>query len=161
LPSEVRATVREVALVIGVFALAGVLCALLWHFWWSPAPTGVTYQHDPYFGPDEEFRSTGMYVAIAAPVGALLGVVLTWLLDRDEVVTLVSLVVGGALAAGLMAAVGHALGPESASAVARRTADFQEVKAELRVQPVAPLLTFPVSALVGSLVVLLGFSKVD
>jgi hypothetical protein len=161
LPSDVRAAAREVAVVIGAFALAGVLCALLWHWWWSPAPTGVTYRHDPFFGPDDEFRSTGMYVAIAAPVGALLGVVLTWVLDRDEVVTVVSIVVGGALAAGLMAAVGHALGPESAAAVARRTADFQQVKADLRVQPVAPLLTFPVSALVGALVVLLGFTKDD
>lgn len=144
---------------LGAFAVAGVACAFLWHWVWTPAPVGFAYQHQAYFGPDEEFRSTGLYVACAAAVGVVLGVVCTWFLDRDEVVTLVSVVLGAVLAAALMAVIGHALGPESASAVARRTADFEDVTADLRVQPGAPWLAFPVAALVGSVTVLLGFNK--
>ena len=150
---------RDVAVVLVAFAVAGALGALLWHWWWAPAPTGFVYQKQPYFGPDLEFRSTGTYVVVSAVIGFLLGLVLTFLFDRDELVTLVALVVGGALAAGLMAGLGHLLGPESAAGVARGAADGDSVTADLRVQPGAAYLVFSVSALVGSLVVLLTFSK--
>lgn len=143
------------------FALAGALGALVWHWWWTPAPTGFVYQKHAYFGPDDEFRSTGTYVIVSAAIGFLLGLVLTYLLERDEVVTLVALVVGGVIAAAVMAVLGHLLGPESAAHVASGGADGDPVKADLRVQTGAAYLVFAVSALVGSLVVLLTFPKRD
>jgi len=161
LASDHRASARDVIVVLLTFAAAGALGALLWHWWWSPAPTGFVFEKEPYFGPDLEFRSTGTYVVVSAGLGFLLGLLLTYLLDRDEVVTLVALVVGGVLAAGVMALVGHLLGPESAAEVARAAADGDSVKADLRVQPGAAYLIFPVASLVGSLVVLLTFPNRD
>ena len=152
---------RDVAVVLVTFAVAAALGAFLWHWWWAPAPTGFVFEKEPYFGPDLEFRSTGTYVVVSAALGFVLGLVLTYLRDRDEVVTLVALVVGGALAALLMAVIGHLLGPESAAEVARGAADGDPVTADLRVQPGAAYLPFPVSALVGALVVLLTFPDRD
>ena len=152
---------RDVAVVLVAFAVAGALGAFIWHWWWTPAATGFVFENEPYFGPDLEFRSTGTYVVVSAALGFLLGLVLTWLRDRDEVLTLVSLVVGGALAALLMAVIGHVLGPESAAAVARGAADGDSVTADLRVQPGPAYLPFPVSALIGALVVLLTFPDRD
>lgn len=146
---------------LGTFAVAGVVGGLLWFWWWQPAPTGVVYQHRAYFGPDDEFRSTGTYVAVAAALGLLLGVVFTWLLDRDEVATVLSLLVGAALAAVVMVGVGMLLGPESAASAARGLADGEPVDAGLRVQWGSPWLAFPVSAMVGNLVVLLSFTSQD
>lgn len=146
---------------LGLFLVAGLLGAVVWHAWWAPAPEGFVYDGTPYFGPDEEFRSTGTYVAVATTLGLVLGVVLAWLLDRDERVTLAALVVGSVLASISMMVVGHLLGPESASAVARGVADFETVDADLRVQPGPAWLALPVSTLVGAVVVLLAFVKDD
>jgi hypothetical protein len=154
--------VRDVAVVLVTFAVAGALGALLWHWWWAPAPTGFVFKEKPYFvDPDVAFRSTGTYVVVSAAIGFLLGLVLTYLRDRDEVVTLISLVVGGLLAAAVMAVVGHLLGPDSATEAARHAADGDPVTADLRVQPGAAYVVFAGSALVGSLVVLLTFRKRD
>jgi hypothetical protein len=161
LASDRRAYARDIGVVLLSFAVAGALGALVWHWWWTPAPTGFVFEGDAYFGPDLEFRSTGTYVVVSAALGLLLGVVLTYLLDRDEVVTLVALVVGGLLGAAVLALVGHLLGPESAAEVARGAADGDAVKADLRVQPGAAYLIFPVASLVGSLVVLLTFPSRD
>jgi hypothetical protein len=152
---------RDVAVVLVAFAVAGAIGAFVWHWWWTPAPTGFVYEKHAYFGPDQEFRSTGTYVAVSAALGFLLGLVLTYLLDRDEVRTLVTLVVGGVLAAAVMAVAGHLLGPESAAQVARGAADGDTVTADLRVQPGAAYASFALSALVGSLVVLLTFPNRD
>lgn len=153
---------RDVAVVLVTFAVAGALGALVWHWWWTPAPTGFVIKEKPYFiDPDVAFRSTGTFVVVSAAIGFLLGLVLSYLLDRDEVLTLVALVAGGALAAAVMAMVGHLLGPESAAAVARGAADGDSVTADLRVQPGAAYLVFPVGALVGALVVLLTFPNRD
>lgn len=146
---------------LGLFLVAGVLGAVAWHAWWAPAPEGFVFEGAPYFGPDEEFRSTGTYVAVAAPMGLVLGVVLAWVLDRDERVTVAALVVGSVLASVVMMVIGHLLGPESASSVARGLADFEPVDADLRVQPGAAWLALPVSTLVGAVVVLLAFVKDD
>lgn len=148
-------------MVLAVFALVGAALAFVWYWWWAPPPEGFVFEEAPYFGPDQEFRSTGTYVALAAPVGALLGSVLTWLLDTDEVLTLVAVLVGSLVAGGVMLAVGHALGPETATAVAAGLADGAAVDADLRVQPGAAWLAFPVGALAGATVVLLTFPKVD
>ncbi|HET6668085.1 MAG TPA: hypothetical protein VFG98_12470 [Intrasporangium sp.] len=152
-------TVRQVALVLGVFAVAGLAGAFLWYWWWSPAPEGVAFGGEVYFEPDQEFRSTGMFVAIAVPLGLVLSMVFTLLLDRDEVVTLLAVVAGACLATGLMLWVGHLLGPGSPEEAARQAADLEEVAAGLRAQPLASWLTMPGAALVGSVTILLSFSN--
>lgn len=154
--SDLRRTLRDVAVVLVCFALAGVACAFLWHWWWAPAPEGFVAVQRPFFLPDDEFRSTGTYVAVAAPVGILLGVLLTWLLRSDPVAVVLAVLVGSAGAGALMMVVGHALGPESADAVARTLEDFEAVRADLSVEPGAAWLSFPLGAVSGAFFVLLG-----
>lgn len=144
------------AVVLLSFAVAAVACAFLWHWWWAPAPEGFVVQDMAYFLPDEEFRSTGTYVAVAAPAGVLLGVLLTWLLRRDPLAVLVAVLAGSAGAAAVMAVVGHALGPDSAHAAAQTMEEYASVRADLRVEPGAAWLAFPVGAVTGAFFVLLG-----
>jgi hypothetical protein len=153
------ATVRAVVLVLAAFVVAGLAGAFLWFWWWSPPPVGVVFEGRAYFRPDEEFRSTGMFVAIAVAIGLVLSMVLTLLLDRDEVVTLVSVLVGACLATAVLLGVGHLLGPGSAEEAARQAEDLEEVQADLRAQPGAPWLAMPAAALVGSVTILLSFRK--
>ena len=144
---------------LALFAVAGVAAAYLWHWWWSPAPVGVAFEKEPYFEPDQEFRSTGMFVAIAVPLGLVLSMLLTFFLDRDEVVTIAALLAGSCLATALMVVVGYALGPQDAHQVAPRLDDLEKVRADLRVQSFAPYLAMPVGTLVGSVAVLLTTGK--
>jgi hypothetical protein len=149
---------RAPYIVLLVFVLAGLLGGIAWHAWWSPAPVGQVFGDFPYFEPDAEFRSTGMYVALAAPLGVVLGALLTWRLQRDPVVTVVSIVLSSVVAGAVMLLVGRLLGPADAITAARALADGAEVRASLRVQPGAPWCAFPAGALVGVLAVLVGLA---
>ena len=147
---------RAPYLVLAAFVLAGLLAGVAWHAWWSPAPIGQVFGHYPYFEPDAEFRSTGMYVALAAPTGLVLGALLTWRLPGDPVVTVVSIVLSSVVAGALMLLLGRLLGPQDAITAARTLADGAEIRASLRVQAGAPWCAFPAGALVGVVAVLVG-----
>lgn len=157
--SDLRAAIRDVVIVLAVFAVTGVACGYLWHWWWSPAPEGFAFGGDPYItGADAEFRGTGLYVVIGLAVGLVLGLVLALLLSRNELVTLGAILAGGVLAGALMAWVGHELGPRDAADQARHAKDFATITGELRVQPWGPDLAFPAGAIGGALVALLGIT---
>lgn len=141
---------------MATFAVVGVLAGVGWWLWWRPAPKGVVFQHHPFFLPDEEFRSTGTYVAITAPLGLLLGALGTWRLRRDPLLPVVGLVLGAVAGGATMALTGWLLGPESALALARHAKDGATAHATLRVQPGAPWLAMPVATAIGCLGVLLS-----
>lgn len=156
--SDLLRAARDALVVLVCFAVAGVACAFLWYWWWAPAPEGFVLEQRPFFLPDDEFRSTATYVLLAAPAGIVLGVLLTWLLRSNPVVVVLALVAGAAGAAALMIVIGQALGPESADTVARSLENFEAVRADLRVEPGAPWLAFPLGAVAGAFFVLLGAS---
>lgn len=137
-------------------ALVGVACGVGWWLWWKPSPAGVVFEHHPFFQPDEEFRSTGLYVAIAAPVGLLLGVLTSVLLRRDPLVALVLAVVGATAGGAVMLLTGWLLGPESALALARHARDGAVAHAALRVQPGVAWCAMPIATALGCLGVLLA-----
>jgi hypothetical protein len=157
--SGVAARVREVVLVVLAFLLAGAACGWLWHAWWAPAPTGVVIEGQVFFPPDEAFSGTALYMLVAAGAGALLGVVLSLVFERDELWTLAAVVVGAVAAGVVMAQVGHLLGPEDVDRVAARTENFEEVPSDLRAGPLAAYAAFPGGALVGFVVVLVTFTR--
>ncbi|WP_235735392.1 hypothetical protein [Nocardioides alcanivorans] len=154
---------RQAAVTLAAFVVAGVVAAGCWFWWWSPAPETHTYLIDggrPFFEPDQQFRSTGLYLAVAVPLGLVLGAIFLWIHDHDELVTL-GLVVGSAIVAGLvMVGVGALIGPGEPAPI-DLTADYPDgypsVQAALRASPVAWFLGFPGGALVGSVLVLVGF----
>ena len=150
---------RAVALgILTVLACAavGAVAGVGWWAWWKPAPVGQVYAHHPFFPPDAEFRSTGLYVAIASAVGLVVGVVGSVLLRRQPLVGVVSLVLGALAGSAAMLLTGWLLGPESALALARHAKDGVEVHASLRVQPGAAWCAMPFATAVGCLGVLLS-----
>ncbi len=143
------------AVVLG-YAVVGALCGLGWWLWWKPAPVGVVFEHHPFFLPDEEFRSTGMYAAIAAPVGLLLGGLGAWRFRREPLLGVLALVAGACVGAAAMLLVGWFLGPESALAFARDAEDGAKVHAALRAQPGPAWCVMPVATALACLGVLLS-----
>ena len=155
-----RATLlRQTLIVLVTFVVVALVCAWIWHAWWAPAPTGVVVGKKVYYEPDEEFRGTGLYMLIAATAGLVLGLLFSFLFEADEVATLAAVVAGGVIAGLVMAWVGHLLGPENAADVARHTADFEKIDGDLRAGPVAAYVAFPGGAVLGSVAVLVTFTR--
>lgn len=152
--------IRQPLVILVVFVVSGLVCGWLWHQLWAPAPTGMGFQGQVYFPDDQVFRATGLYFLTAIVAGVVLGTVLTYLLDRDEVATLVAVVCGALLAGVLMALVGGALGPESAQEAAEQFRDRPgEITGDLAVEPLAMWTCFPGGAVVGALFVLVMFGR--
>ncbi|MDT0201271.1 hypothetical protein [Nocardioides sp. AE5] len=148
---------RQALVVVLTFIVAGVVCGWLWHQVWAPAPEGFVYQHVPRFEDDEVIRSTGLYFLIAAAAGLLLGLVLTWWFEADEVITLAAVVLGALVAGWVMIGMGAWLGPESMEKVAAGAEDWTELKASMEVAGAAPWVAFPGGALAGAFVILVCF----
>lgn len=149
---------RACLVVVG-FVACGALAGVIWNAWWEP-PSGVAYQGtwllDPA-GPDVALSGTALYVALAFPVGLLLGVLVS-AVPRHEVPTLVGVVVGSALAAWVMYSIGHLLGPPDPRVLAAGEADFTTIPSDLVVATAddtrnplrsPALLAWPLGAVTG------------
>ena len=159
-PRSDRATLlRQTLIVLVTFVVVALVCAWIWHAWWAPAPTGVVVDKKVYYEPDEEFRGTGLYMLVAGAAGLALGLLFSFLFEHDEVATLAAVVVGGVIAGLVMAWVGHHLGPENAADVARRTPDFEKIDGDLHAGPLAAYAAFPGGAVLGSVAVLVTFTR--
>lgn len=135
-------------------ALLGVACGVLWEWLWEP-PMGTVMNgtlHLDGAGLRSAFAGTGSYVLIAVVAGLLLGAVVAVLPSRDEVVTLLALLVGSVLAGWLMMVVGHALGPPDPEPRAEQLQDLERLPSDLEA-PGSAWVAFPSGALVGGLVV--------
>ena len=159
-PRSNRATLlRQTLIILVTFVVVALVCAWIWHAWWAPAPPGVVVDKKVYYEPDEEFRGTGLYMLIAATAGLVLGLLFSFVFEADEVATLAAVVAGGVIAGLVMAWVGHLLGPENAADVARHTADFEKIDGDLRAGPLAAYVAFPGGAVLGSVAVLVTFTR--
>lgn len=138
------------------FALIGAVAGVAWWAWWKPAPLGVVLERHPFFLPDEEFRSTGTYVALAAPIGLVAGAIGSWRMQRDPLVTVVALVLGAVAGGAAMLLTGWLLGPGSALEFARTARDGAVAHAALRVEPGAAWLAMPLATALGCLGFLLS-----
>ena len=160
-PTRSRVVLLQALAIVVVLAIGGALCGVLWFRLWDP-PAGVV--SDGQWVTDEAglragFSGTGGYVAIAAVAGLVLGVLLTLLLDRSELVTLVAVACGSVLAGYLMLEVGMHLGPADPHTLARTAADGTRLDGALRAPGWPPRLAFPLGALLGLLGVLLASGR--
>ncbi len=145
---------RQALIILATFAAVGLVCGGLWYWWWEP-PQGVV--NGGVWLTDEEglrgdFTGTALYVAIAVVAGAVTGAVTSFMLDRSELVTLVAVALGSALAGWLMLQVGQQLGPVDPEVLARAAADGTRLPGDLSISGRIPLVAFPgaaISALVG------------
>jgi hypothetical protein len=151
-----RAVLGDVVAVLGVSLLLGLGCGVLW--WLLVDPAMFTKDGDGGSMGELElgrrFNADGWYAVLAGLAGLTSGVLLTWWRSRDLLLTTVLLVVGTAVAAAVMSATGHWLGPGDADAALARAKAGEQVPAELEVTARATYLVWPMAALVGALVVL-------
>jgi hypothetical protein len=157
-PSASTAVGRDVAAVLGILLVLGVLGGVLW---WRVVPPAEFTKGPRGAGMGEldlgkQFAADGYYVVIAAVAGLVAGIALTWWRWRDPLLTTVLLVVGSALAAAAMAVTGHLLGPGDTSVALAAAKVGDKVAEPLDVDAFAVYLTWPVSVLIGAGVVLLG-----
>ena len=137
-----------------IFLVAGALGGWFWHHLWAPAPEGFVYAKIPRFDDDQEFRGTGLYLMISVATGLVIAAVCTAVFERNELWTLAAVIVGAFAAGFVMQAVGHALGPDSASAFAEQAKDYERVRADLHAAWLPVIVGFPAGALLGSVSVL-------
>lgn len=151
---------RDVLLVLAGFAVGGVLCGVVWEWWWTP-PTGTVVDGVWYPGlasVREVFSGTALYVVVALLAGLLLGAASGWLFDRMELVTLLSVLVGSVLAGWLMLQTGSALAPPDPQVAAASAPNDTELRGTLRVSGTSPHLALPVGALAGLGAVFMGLA---
>jgi hypothetical protein len=145
-------------IVIGSFVLLGVLAGVLWWLLVSPAeftklPSGGSMGEVDL---GRQFNADGWYVVIAAVLGLVSGLALTWWRSRDPLLTSLLLIPGSAAAAVLMALTGHLLGPGPTRAALAAAKVGARVPERLDVDTIVVYLTWPIAVLLGALVVLLG-----
>lgn len=153
---------RQPLTAIGAFALVGVVAGVLWWWWWTP-PVAVVSDGVLLLdgaGLRAQFSATAAYVLGAASTGLVLGLMLTTLLERDELATLIGVGVGSAVGGWLMMVVGTGLGPDDPLPRAETLADLTEVQLNLTI-PLVALLATPIGALSAALIVLLGITRRD
>jgi hypothetical protein len=162
---------RDAVVVIGVLLLVGVACGIVWSLVVTPAEftkvaNGGAMDEDQL---SRQFGTDAWYVVIAVVAGLVAGACLTWWRSRDAVLTSGLLLAGSVLAAVAMALTGHLLGPGDPKATLAAAKLGVRVPESLDVgtRPLWPLtdylretvtvyLAWPIGALAGALLVLLG-----
>lgn len=147
--------------IVAIFAAVGAVAGVVWEWVWTP-PVGVVVHHQwlqDEVGLRGDFSATGTYVLVAVVAGLLTGVVVSLLLDRSELVTLVAVVAGALLAGWVMHRVGSHLGPADPRHLAASAKDETQLPGPLVVSGKSALRAFPAGALLGLTVVFLGFSR--
>lgn len=152
--------VRDVVVVLAVFAAVGALGGVLWELWWTP-PSGVVVEGA--WVPDDDgvrdlFAGTGQYVVVGLVAGVLAGAACAWFVDRAEVLTMLAVTAGSVLGAWVMLRVGTALAPPDPAVVARTAAEGAALPGTLRVSGSAALASLPAGALTGLVVVFIGLT---
>ncbi len=167
------ALARRVLAVLALFVAGGAGAGVLWERWWD-VPSGLVYDGAWYLepaGPDVSFEGVALFVVIAFPLGLVLAVV-AGVRRGHESATVVSVLLGACLAAGLMYAVGSALGPDDPQALAAAAPDYTTLDGGLTLTAPDPgrvpwhspaLLALPAGAMAGLVVTYLmgttGFGR--
>lgn len=160
-PRSVVPVVAQAAIVVVACAVVGALAGVVWEWLWTPS-TGTVVRHEWLQGLaslQAEFSATGVYVLVASVAGLLVGVLCGVFLDRAELVTLIAVLVGAAVAGWIMVQVGHALGPQDPRELAKSLPNRTRLPSDLRVAGKSPYVAFPAGATLGLAVVLLGLTK--
>ena len=153
-----RGVLRDFAVVLGGMLVLGVLCGVLW--WLLVDPAAYTKLRDGGVMQEEDlskqFSADGLYVVIAAVAGLASGIALIWWRVRDVLLTSVLLVLGAVLAAAAMELIGHLLGPGDPGAALAAAKVGTRVPERLNVDAFTVYLAWPISALLGALLVLVN-----
>ena len=153
-----RSPARTVVALLVTFVVLGAVCGAAWSQLVTPAEfTKVAAGGS--MGEDQlgrEFGADGWYVVIALAVGLLTGVLVTGRLVRAPLRAVGVVVVGSCLTALVCAVVGRLLGPADPGPVLAAVRVGAHVPQQVRVDAVAVYLVWPLAALLGALLVLVG-----
>ena len=151
-----RRVVKDVLIVLVAFLVAAVVAGALWPQLIDPviverAEQGVLTDEVAL---GDRFDNVGWYALLGGASGLLLGVVLAASRRGHEVVTLLAVLVGACLAAWLSAEVGTWLGPEDPNQVLQDAKVGATAEDRVVLDTDVAYLVWPISAMVGSVVVL-------
>lgn len=158
-----RSAMTGFALVLSAFLLVGVAAGVLWEAVWTP-PEGAVREGAWVLGSAgvaDAFAATGLYILIAGLAGFVTAAAAAWWFSGSELSVLAAVVVGASLAAWVMAATGHALGPPDPQVVAAAEQEATGVPADLRVGAVGAYAVLPASAVTACLAVWWGLRPRD
>jgi hypothetical protein len=128
---------RTVLLVLLAYAVVGAVAGAVWEAVWTP-PGQVIAQHhvfyDSYASLRGVFTGTGLYVVVGAVASALVALLVALLARGRELLILVLVVVGSAIAAVVMLKVGTTLGPADPATVAVHATKRTAVPGQLTVE---------------------------
>lgn len=147
----------DVLAVLGTFLVLGAVCGVVWVLLAHPGHlerVAGGFQAPSEVDLARRFSADGWYSVIAIVAGFLGGLGLTWWRSRDFLLTTLLLIPGAALAAAVMALVGHALGPADPHVVLASAPRGQVAPLQLEVTAKACYLVWPVAVFFGSLMVL-------
>jgi ABC-type xylose transport system permease subunit len=110
------------ALLLGISCVAGVVGGIVWYEVWQP-PQGVVVDGQWLMAPGEDnfgdlVNADATYALVALVVGLVLGAAGAWLLQRAEILSLLVVLIGAALAAYLILITGERVSPDPALAAA-------------------------------------------
>ena len=151
-----RQVVKDVLIVLVAFLVAAVVAGALWPQLIDPviverAEQGVLTDEVAL---GDRFDNVGWYALLAGAFGLLLGVVLAASRRAHEVVTLLAVLLGACLAAWLSAQVGTWLGPDDPNQVLQDAKVGATAEDRVLLDTDVAYLVWPISAMVGSVVVL-------
>lgn len=151
-----RRMLVDLGVVLGLFAVAGVLAGVLWPRLVEPV---TVVRLEVGTASDEvalahQISQDGWYAVLAGVGGLVLGVACMAWRRTHEVVTLLGVLAGAGLAALLAARVGGFLGPSDPSDVLADATVGTTASAVLAVHAEGVFLVWPIAAVAGALVVL-------
>jgi hypothetical protein len=132
----------RVGVLLAAYAGAAVGGGFAWRALWTP-PMGVVFEGtwipDPFQDSlADRFTAEAWYVVVAGGIGLLMGALTAWVLDRAEVLAVLTAVVGSALAAYLVMAVGESQSPPDPDVAAASAPDGERLPGMLELELQGP-----------------------
>lgn len=147
----------DVVAVLGTYVALGVVAGLLWWALYDPAEFTVVRRGGVTMGEvdlGKRFNADAWYAVIAGGLGLVSGTVVSWWRSRDPLLTTVLVLLGSGVAAGVMSVLGGWLGPADPQQLVASAEVGARLAVPLSVDATVCYLVWPVTALIGCLVVL-------
>ncbi|MGH3414495.1 MAG: hypothetical protein ACRDPH_15575 [Marmoricola sp.] len=148
----------DALVVLGTLAVLGVLGGLVWNALVT-LPVFRRTSHGAVLGQVQLAGFIGIdgwFVVIALVAGLVAGALLMYFRPGDPLLTVVLLLAGGGLASWLMVQVGLLVGPDDPAAVLKHLTAGHTAAVQLHPHAAGVELVWPLAALIGGVVVLLG-----
>jgi hypothetical protein len=149
----------QLAVVVVAYAVVGLVAGFVWEGVWTP-PTQQVQNHAVFYTDYESLRrvftGTGLYTLVGAVASAVTALVVSVLSRRRELLTLLAVLIGSAIAAGVMWKTGVSRGPVDPTHLAAHAADGTKVSGPLQVSGHSPYLVWPMASLLVLALVFFG-----